>query len=72
MIPLRDTFLIFDQMNSGFVYKADFVSNILDNYLRLQTILTTNKKLLLTQKYAPTDSVIQMNYQLFIDDLLQK
>jgi hypothetical protein len=72
LIPLRETFMIFDTSGSGFVYRADFISNILDNYLRLSQTLTLNKKQLLTQRYAPTDSVIQMNYNLFIDDLLRK
>lgn len=48
MIPVEEKIQVFDNQRLGVVYRSDFISNILDNYLSLQTILTINKKLLIT------------------------
>ena len=54
------------------MYKNDFLSSVLDNYLHLSQMLSINKKQLLVQKYAPMDSVISFPYSLFIDDLFRQ
>ena len=69
MTPVQDQIRIFDNMNTGFIYKADFTASLLENYLFLGSVLTENKKKILTQRYAPSESSLNIEYRYFIQDL---
>ena len=58
----------FDPQVTGQVFRNDFSSNILENYLRLSNVLTSNKINLLLFKYDP-NSTFRVNYNEFIGDL---
>ena len=59
-LPLGDILIAFIPKGSSDIYRSDFHTTFLDNYLNMQwnsktsTGLSLNQKLLLTTKYAPT------------------
>ena len=75
-MPLVDLLRSFDQ--SGTMYRADFYTSFLDNYLGMQpnpkegTGLSINQKMLLTMRYAPSQAVITFQYDAFINDIRRK
>lgn len=67
-ICVRDEFQVFDKESNGFVFRNEFSGNILDNYLRLQSILSLNKINLLLLKFDPNQS-FRVYYEDFISEL---
>ena len=77
-LPIGDILNRFDVSGSQQMYRSDFYSTFLDSQLKLQYNpktgkgLSYNQKLLLTTKYAPTESVVRFPYGQFVDDLMRK
>lgn len=67
-LPIGDILNRFDVSGSQQMYRSDFYSTFLDSQLKLQFNpktgkgLSLNQKLLLTTKYAPTESVVRFPY----------
>jgi hypothetical protein len=77
-LPLGDILKNFDSQGTKLMYRQDFYTQFLDNYLGLShnikagTGLSLNQKLLLTTKYAATQSIISFPYEQFVLDLKLK
>lgn len=74
-LPLLDLLRTFDQQNTQYIYRSDFHGPFIDNYLGMQWNaktgegLSKNEKMLLTSKYAASQSVISFPFSGFVEDI---
>lgn len=77
-MPILDVLQGFDTNRTGTMYRSDFVSTFIDNFLKLPFNLRTgqgltmNQKHLLTSRYTPNPSIISFPYSQFVEDLKRK
>lgn len=77
-MPILDILHSFDAQGSGNIYRSNFVSTFIDNYLKMPFSvrtgqgLTLNQKHLLTSRYTPNPSIISFPYSQFVEDLKRK
>jgi hypothetical protein len=80
-LPLGDIFKQYDPQNTGQMYKSDFSSQFLDNYLHLQPKLmgngglhglSMNMKALIATRYCPVAGQLSFRFDLFLDDMKRK
>lgn len=81
-MPIGDILKQYDPQNTGMMYKSDFATQFLDNYLHLQpklhaptgtlSGLSMNMKQLLATRYCPVPSQLSFRYEQLIEDLTSK
>jgi hypothetical protein len=80
-LPLGDILTKYDTQGTGMLYKSDFTTLFLDNYLSLGGTLQANGTLqglslplkhLLATRYCPVPSQLSFRYEAFIEDMRRK